>query len=140
MLSTCRNGSVKCRRTRQEQKTRLPYYGNTVEKKDKMTTLHPLHIIVQCNGCRVVFIFLFHHVSQWGKSTCVSSLPCSFTFDRFIPTRTSFLPNLFYLYCTQVFVIIHKTMDQVLFEGEQVVPELIFIVYCLCLLFIQTCR
>ena len=46
-----------------ENTRKLAYYGNTVEKKDKKTTLHLLHILVHCNASRnrhsVVFLSFF---------------------------------------------------------------------------------
>ena len=44
---------------RDENTRRLPYYGNTVGKKDKKTTRHLLHDTVTYSRCRVVFL-CFH--------------------------------------------------------------------------------
>ena len=42
-----------------KENTRLPYYGKMMEKKDKKTILHLLHIIVSGNRHRVLFLSFF---------------------------------------------------------------------------------
>ena len=64
-LTTCRDGLVKSIETRQEWKTRLPYYGKKLKKKDKKTTLHLLPDTVLCKRCRGVFLSFFSATFSW---------------------------------------------------------------------------